>query len=271
MRNVIHFISGMPRAGSTLLAAILRQNPRFRAGIISPTGSLVSAVLRDLSQNNETSLFVDDRQREAILRGVFANYYHDLEPGQVVFDNNRAWCAKLDLLSALFPTAKIICCVRHLPLVLDSIERLIRKNLFQPSRIFDFDADGTVYTRVDGLVGRTGMVGFAYNALKQAMHSTASDRLMLVSYETLTRQPAEAMAAIYDFAGLEPFSHDFDNVVFDATEFDARLGTPGLHDVRPQVRPNQRQSILPPDLWRRFENEDFWREPTFNLRNVPII
>ena len=31
-----HFISGMPRSGSTLLAAILNQNPRFRAGMTSP-------------------------------------------------------------------------------------------------------------------------------------------------------------------------------------------------------------------------------------------
>jgi sulfotransferase len=29
MQNGIHFISGLPRSGSTLLAAILRQNPRF--------------------------------------------------------------------------------------------------------------------------------------------------------------------------------------------------------------------------------------------------
>ena len=29
MENRIHFISGLPRAGSTLLAAVLRQNPDF--------------------------------------------------------------------------------------------------------------------------------------------------------------------------------------------------------------------------------------------------
>jgi sulfotransferase len=29
MRNRFHFISGLPRSGSTLLAALLRQNPRF--------------------------------------------------------------------------------------------------------------------------------------------------------------------------------------------------------------------------------------------------
>ncbi|MFB8797203.1 MAG: sulfotransferase [Microcoleus sp.] len=31
-----HFISGLPRSGSTLLAALLRQNPRFHAAMTSP-------------------------------------------------------------------------------------------------------------------------------------------------------------------------------------------------------------------------------------------
>ena len=35
MQNRLHFISGLPRSGSTLLAALLRQNPRFSAGNLS--------------------------------------------------------------------------------------------------------------------------------------------------------------------------------------------------------------------------------------------
>ncbi|MEG5055281.1 MULTISPECIES: sulfotransferase [unclassified Microcoleus] len=33
-----HFISGLPRSGSTLLAALLRQNPRFHSAMTSPVG-----------------------------------------------------------------------------------------------------------------------------------------------------------------------------------------------------------------------------------------
>ncbi|HEY1258113.1 MAG TPA: hypothetical protein VGF34_02605 [Stellaceae bacterium] len=32
MQNGIYFISGLPRSGSTSLAALRRQNPRFRPG-----------------------------------------------------------------------------------------------------------------------------------------------------------------------------------------------------------------------------------------------
>jgi len=35
-----YFIAGLPRSGSTLLSAILRQNPRFHAAMSSPIAPL---------------------------------------------------------------------------------------------------------------------------------------------------------------------------------------------------------------------------------------
>ena len=67
MRNGIHFISGLPPAGSTLLAALLRQNPRFSAGMTSPVGSLFNAMLAATSQRNESAVFIDDTQRARLL------------------------------------------------------------------------------------------------------------------------------------------------------------------------------------------------------------
>jgi sulfotransferase len=271
MQKGIHFISGLPRSGSTLLSAILLQNPALHAGITSPVGSLFSTLLREVSQGNETAVLVDDSQRQALLRGVFDAYYHDRHQTQTVFDTNRSWCIRLHLLASLFPDAKVICCVRHIPWIVDSVEQLIRRNRWELSKIFDFDPFGSVYSRADGLLSRTGMVGFAVNALRQAMHSEESNRLLLLSYETLTRDPAHALRTIYEFTGLPPFAHDFHDIQFDAAEFDRRLGTPGLHAVRRVARPEERRTILPPDLWRRLEGESVWRDPAFNTRNVPVV
>jgi sulfotransferase len=271
VQNGIHFISGLPRSGSTLLSAILRQNPALHAGMTGPMGSLVATLLRDMSPANETAVFIDDTQREMILRGVFDSFYHAIHPTRTVFDTNRLWSSKLHVIAGLFPEAKVICCVRHVPWIIDSIECLIRKNRWELSRIFDFDPGGTVYSRAASLTAGNGMVGFARSALKQAMHSAESDRLLLVSYEELTRDPAATLAAIYDFTGLPPFAHDFENVVYDANEFDARLGTPGLHSIGRRVRPPERESLLPPDLWKRYETESFWLDPAFNRRNVWMV
>ena len=271
MKHGIHFISGLPRSGSTLLAAVLRQNKRLHAGMSSPMGSLFTALLRQMSQDNETAVFIDDVQRQAILTGLFDSYYHREHPTKVVFDTNRLWCSKLPTLSALFPDAKVICCVRHVPWILDSIERLIRRNKFEPSKIFNFEPGGTVYSRVEGLGSGTGMVGFAWNALREGFFGEQSDRMMLLTYETLTTDPKRALNAVYEFIGEKPFAHDFDNVQYDATEFDARLGTPGLHTVGKVVRAQERDTILPPDLFRRVEQDSFWRDPAVNKRGVRIV
>jgi sulfotransferase len=270
--NGIHFISGLPRAGSTLLAALLRQNPRLHAGMTSPVGSLFIALLREMSQGNETALFIDDDRRAAILRALFDGYYKNEHPSRLVFDTNRLWCSKLPLLTALFPEARVICTVRHVPWILDSLERLIRRNRFELSKIFNFEPSGTVYSRVEGLGAGNGLVGFAWNALREAYFGEEADRLLLVSYETLTSSPQVALDAIYDFIGEPRFLHDPGNVVFDdAVEFDARLGTPGLHAVGNRVHAEGRPTVLPPDLFRRYELDSFWRDASLNLRGVRVV
>src|ERR1700716_3264413 len=70
-----HFISGLPRAGSTLLAAILNQNPRFRAGMTSPLADIMGVVIAEASSKNDFSFDVSDDQRAAMLRGLVESFY----------------------------------------------------------------------------------------------------------------------------------------------------------------------------------------------------
>ena len=101
MQNGVHFISGLPRSGSTLLAALLRQNPRFHAGMSSPVGSLFMALQGAMSKRNEAAVFIDEAQKRELLKGLFDNYYHAIHPNKLVFDTNRAWCTKLPALDRI--------------------------------------------------------------------------------------------------------------------------------------------------------------------------
>src|SRR5215472_629073 len=190
MQKVIHFISGLPRSGSTLLAAILRQNPRFHAGMSSPVGSLFMALQGAMSRRNEAAVFIDEAQKRELLNGLFDNYYHAVHPQKLVFDTNRAWCTKLPTLVQLFPEAKVVCCVRHVPWIMDSVERLIRRNAFELSGIFGYEPSNTVYTRVARLAMSDGLVGFALDALREAFWGEHANRLILVGYEALAKNPA---------------------------------------------------------------------------------
>ncbi len=50
-----HFISGLPRAGSSLLAALLRQNPQLHADVTSPVARLYAAMLMGMSEEHPLS------------------------------------------------------------------------------------------------------------------------------------------------------------------------------------------------------------------------
>jgi sulfotransferase len=72
-------------------------------------------------------------------------------------------------------------------------------------------------------------------------------------------------------SSVRPFAHDFENVEFDAAEFDRRMGTPGLHHVGRRVRFVERRSVLPPDLVAKFSGDAFWRDPARNPNKVRVI
>jgi len=264
MQHGIHFISGLPRAGSTLLAGILRQNPRFHAMMTSPVGAIYMAMQAAVSRKNEAAVFITEDQKRALLRGVFHNYYHAIGAERLVFDTNRIWTTKMASLADHFPQAKVICCVRNISWIMDSVEGLIRRNPHELSGLFGFEAGGTVYTRVNRLAMNDGLVGYALDALREAFFGEHADRLLLVEYEALTREPGRTLEQIYAFIGAEPFSHDFDNVEYDADDFDMAIGAPGLHRVARKVAFTPRPTILPPELFARFEGDAFWTDPDLN-------
>jgi len=225
-----------------------------------------------MSGHNEFEVFIDDEDRRAILSAIFDAYYRDIHPAKLVFDTNRVWCGKIASLAQLFPAARVICMVRHMSWIIDSVERIVQRNAFEPSKMFNYDPSGTVYGRTDGIAGAGGFVGYAFNALKEAFFGAEARRLILIQYDSLTRQPEQTLRRLYEALGEPWFAHDFYNVVFDeGTEFDARLGTPGLHQIAREVRATERPTILPPDIFHRFEGDNFWREPSLNTHGVLVI
>ena len=85
----VHFIFGLTRAGSTLLASLLRQKPVLHANINSPVGSMVTALLGDISAGNERAAFFTQARRESVLRGVLSIFYDTLAPGRMAFERPK--------------------------------------------------------------------------------------------------------------------------------------------------------------------------------------
>jgi len=226
----------------------------------SPVAGLFEGVISQVSAGSELSTMVNQDQRARILRGLFDSYYAE-NSHPVVFDTSRSWTAQLPALMRLFPNAKLICTVRDVAWVMDSLERQFRDNAFENTRLFNNPGErSTVYTRVEALAGANRLVGYPWHALREACYSEFAERLVLVDYDLLVTRPADVMKLLYDFLEEEPFDHDFESVEYDAPEFDAQLGLDGLHRVHKKVEPRPRETILPPDLFERYSKLSFWRD-----------
>ncbi|MFW1582021.1 sulfotransferase, partial [Vibrio parahaemolyticus] len=80
----------------TLLSAILRQNPRFSAGMSSPVAMLALTLIPKMASAGEFGAMFTDERRRSVLRSVFEGYYAG-NPAEVIFDTNRTWSSKLPL------------------------------------------------------------------------------------------------------------------------------------------------------------------------------
>jgi len=264
-----YFISGLPRSGSTLLSAILRQNPEFYADISSPVQSLVASTINVIT-GSESNHLIDEDRRKHILKSLFNAYYETVTP-KTVFDTSRWWTAKTSLLKELYPQTKVICCVRDLPWILDSFERISAKNSLYGAALTDDESSQTVTTRCDALmdVKKEGQVVKPYYLLEEGLLAN-SDMILLVEYESLCKKPENVMREIYGFIGKPYFDHDFKNVEYENEVYDKALNMKSLHTVRKEVTWQERPSILPKSVWDKYGGKEFWRTPVpeFSMKQL---
>ncbi|NDB86279.1 MAG: sulfotransferase [Alphaproteobacteria bacterium] len=267
------FISGLPRSGSTLLSGILKQNPDFYADISSPVKSLVDSTLSIIT-NSEVNQIIDEQRRIQILQDIFEAYFKS-EKQSIIFDTCRGWTASTSLLKTLFPKTKIICCVRDIPWILDSFERITKKNSLygRNATLTDEEAHQTVTTRCDALmdVKKEGQVVKPYYFLEEGLLLNP-DMIFLMEYEGLCRDPEHTMRKIYEFIDKPYFDHDFDNVEYQNEIYDKALNLKDLHTLRRKVTWEERPSILPKSVWDKYAGKEFWRPvqvvPDFSIQSI---
>jgi sulfotransferase len=213
-----------------------------------------------------------DRAAFEALMGALDGYYADSSEGRVVFDTNRTWTGRLPLLGELYPRSRVICCVREVGWIVDSMERMLAKNPLQLSRVFKFQPGASVYARTDVLMNQeSGLIGLAWNNLREAWFGDQADRLIVVRYEHLAAEPDCTMRRLYTALDEPLFEHDFDNVAYDEPDHDAMLGMTGLHSVKRKVAYLRRQPGIPLDVFSRLGSANFWLKPGLNPRGVTII
>lgn len=272
MNKTYHFISGLPRSGSTLLSAILKQNPRFTAGISDPLQMYANSIIRDTSSAVGMAAVVNNERQIELIRDLFDSYYK--HGNEVCFNTNRGWAADTALLATLFPKFKMIVCLRDIQWILNSFELLHNKNPLTIKPIYHHQQLSTVYERTNMLLGNipnfSGYVSAPVNNIRQSMFCREVSQICYVEYDTLVKHPKFAMQQIYQFLGESWFEHDFNNVEDSYDEFDEQTKIIGLHDVRKRVEYKPQQVVIPDDIWHQAEPLSFWKN-NFDKRRLNWI
>lgn len=256
MTKTYHFITGLPRSGSTLLTSILKQNPRFHSSITDPLANLIKGVIEHSQDSPGMKTLVPVERRKNMIKYLFDGFYADVDK-PVIFNTNRAWTYLTNVTKDLYPKSKHIVCVRDINWVLDSFECAHRRNPFSTNTVTG-GLSNSVYQRVESLMKEDGIVGFPYVGIKQAITGPDQNLLFLLEYEQLCKNPKNIMRALYNFINEPYFEHDFDNVEDSWDEYDSEIGIK-LHDVRKRVEFKERNFILPPDILNKFANMEVWR------------
>jgi hypothetical protein len=249
MNKTLHFLSGIPRSGSTVLAAILNQNPMTH---VSTTSGLVHA-LDGLANTWHSAglLNENDPERKKLaqtMRGAIDAFYEDTE-APVIIDKSRGWpIAQImaAMSQVLGKQPKIIATVRSVP---DCAASFIR--VAKPENLDEFMYSGQLMDHLKA----------AYISLQNG-YEYAPENFLFVEYEDLLADPQEQLARIHAFLGLPDFSYDFDNIDGSTVaEDDENLhGHAGMHDVKPKLEAQHKQD--PKDLLKShygsFCQPEFW-------------
>lgn len=266
MSKTYYFMSGLPRSGSSLLSAILNQNPRFYCGPSSPIPSLILDIEKNLNNNELHKAFIKQNFQHDIIKSLLTNYYaYDDFP--VIIDKNRSWTHRLDYLTKYFDieNPKVICTVRDLSEILASFISLIHRNSqtnFIDKQLEKQRIPVSDFTRCQ-LIASSGPLGRGYTGLQKAFNSGFKNYIHLVEYKDLVNNPKNTLKRIYNFLEEDYYEHTFDDIKNIHREDDGTIyGLSDMHHVRSVVKSTSEspEAILPTQVIKDVTGLEFWRD-----------
>lgn len=237
-------LSGLPRTGSTLLSAILSQNPKIHA----EGNSAVCQFMWDMQQsvvNSEQLKATNKDILDALVKPIPHIYYADVTK-PIVVDKCRSWtlAANVEILNRYFSNSpKVIVLVRPMVEIVSSFLALRKANGWSDMEMILEDGSEPIMRSLAGV---------------EWARKNNNGEFLFVTYDDLVDNTQASLDRIYNHCGWEPFVHDLDNIINHHKENDAVYGLIGQHDVRPQISRRTVSIDLPDELIKECNRLDKW-------------
>ena len=264
------FMAGLPRSGSTLLSALLNQNPLIHASSNSPICSAMSLTKGHVLLSEQYRAHPKPEALTKTLYGMLDNYYSDIAADYVV-DKSREWSTPehfSTLIEVLPYKPKVVIMVRDILDILASFINLSNENSGRKTML-DTQISSDVFhfyrhpndLRCDYLMHPKGGIDSALYGITNALLPDNQQYFHFIEYEELVASPTKELAKLYSFLEVEPFEHDLSNIDNSVKENDEVYGLIGMHDVRPTVshRKLDKNKLLSEYVLQKYANLEFWR------------
>jgi sulfotransferase len=230
-------LSGLPRSGSTLLSAILSQNPSIHAEGNSAVCQLMWDMQQSCLTNSKEQLKATGREKSTmydLVKQIPHIYYKDIKE-KIVVDKCRSWTipANIAMLeNYIDKNYKIIILERSITDVVKSFVKL-------------YNANG-IYSEIESklLIPNSEPVMRSISGINWAKKNNKNGNFLFINYDDLVGDTEATINKIYDFCGWKYFSHNFKQIECKYPEDDSVYGLKGMHKLHNIVERKENMTIL---------------------------
>lgn len=260
----IHFFTGLPRSGQTLLTSILSQHPKLYAA-----ESRMNFVLKDLDlslfQNcskvyDEINTYLEHRKNS--ISGFIEGFYKSVNK-EVILDKSLEWNIDYKDASRIgMEDSKIIVTVRPIEDIIASHIKLITENSLKNSVDEMLKERGLDITNEHrALLIWEEVVKEYYKSLYEMLHFMPTDKVFVVDYNKLNSNPKETLNSICKFLEIDEYEFDLNNISNNASKYEYNellKYLPGLHNIDKELKPEKLDSlkILGQEMYDYFRETD---------------
>lgn len=255
MKKTFHFLSGLPRSGSTVLESLLNQNPEVYVTPTSPLLHLLNKNQEEFHRCPEVIANPDGRMLTNMSYGMIQGCWEH-RPENIIIDKHRGWGKNMPATTIVFGhEIKMVATIRDIPSVMASWLTLIRN---QP----DNHIRKSVINKGFPATEENMMAEMWFEHVLDCVESvvmarkTAANRLLEIKYDDFVVDPLGEVKKIESFLDLPPYEYDINNITNDDklnNDLEA-FGFRDMHKIRPKVEKTAKdpREILGDKLYERF-------------------
>lgn len=252
--KIHHFLTGLPRSGSTVLASILNQNPEIYVTPTSPMLNVSVAMQKAWKDDPTVKANYYEEQARNLTKAILPAYWQH-RPESIIIDKGRGWAKNMPTASALFGyPMKAVSVERDLPSIMASWLTLLKKN---PNNFAERNVKMKGFKPTDENL----MAEMWFHMVQECMEGKAQLRkdavgqFIVINYDDLITNPNNELLKITEFLNLPEWNYQFDNIINDTNDDDlVAWGLDGLHTIRPKLEKISKhpKDILGDILYNRF-------------------